>query len=69
MLNAEEMSLGEIQFGVKQPNNSRLKEEKRKQGLGFQLRGCDILVFHLVFGPDSIHGSGYTQHTPPVRED
>ena len=34
MLNAEEMSLGEIQFGVKQPN-SRLKEEKRKQGLGF----------------------------------
>jgi hypothetical protein len=27
MLNAEEMSLGEIQFGVKQPN-SRLKEER-----------------------------------------
>ena len=37
MLNAEEMSLGGIHFGMKQPY-SRLKEKKRKQGLGFQRR-------------------------------
>ena len=38
MLNAEEMSLGEIHYGVKQPN-SRLKEGKKETRFGVPEEG------------------------------